>query len=178
MFFKELETKRLLIKNIACEDREFILAQFSNDEVNRYLFDAEPLVDLKGADEIIAFYTRPEPRCQHRWILVRKEDGAKIGTCGFHCWDMNHGTCDMGYDLSPAFWNMGYMGEAAQGIIRFARENMRVERIDAHISANNRNSAKLAEKLGFVDSGRQYSLAFRGGEYPHRVYSLYLTREA
>lgn len=77
MFFKEIETDRLFLQNISMNDRDFILAQFSNSKVNRYLFDAEPLADVYGADEIIGFYMQPEPRAQHRWALVRKDDSSR-----------------------------------------------------------------------------------------------------
>ena len=78
MLFRELETDRLLLKNISAKDSEFILAMFSNDEVNRFLFDAEPLKDIQEADELIDFYTQEEPRGHHRWVLVRKDDGVKV----------------------------------------------------------------------------------------------------
>lgn len=45
--FRDLETERLLLKNICHEDDAFFYKQFSSDEVNRYLFDAEPI--SKGA---------------------------------------------------------------------------------------------------------------------------------
>ena len=38
MFFKELETDRLFLKNISSDDREFIFTVFSNDDVKKYLF--------------------------------------------------------------------------------------------------------------------------------------------
>lgn len=44
------------------DNREFIFEQFSNSEVNRYLFDAEPVADIQDADDIIDFYKQPEPR--------------------------------------------------------------------------------------------------------------------
>lgn len=43
MLFHQIETLRLLLKDISYEDRDFILNQLSNDSVNRFLFDAEPL---------------------------------------------------------------------------------------------------------------------------------------
>ena len=86
--FKELETERLWLKNICYEDVEFIFEQFSNDDINRYLYDAEPMKELSEAQELIDFYTVSEKRNQHRWILVRKSDGVKLGTCGFHCWNL------------------------------------------------------------------------------------------
>lgn len=169
MFFKELETDRLFLKNISMYDRDFILAQFSDNEVNRYLFDAEPLTDVYGADEIINFYIQPEPRAQHRWILVRKNDGTKIGTCGFHCWDKSNGCCDIGYDLYPDFWGRGYMIEALRTICLFAQNDMKVRSINACIYINNDKSIKLAEKLGFAFTGQIKDEIFRGERYMHKI---------
>ena len=42
------------------------------------------------------------------------------------------------------------MTEALKRIIEFAKETMRVNRIYAHISADNRASVKAAKKQGFV----------------------------
>ncbi|GAP12577.1 acetyltransferase [Longilinea arvoryzae] len=177
MLFTEIETDRLILKNIGTDDRDFIFAQFSDDVVNRYLFDAEPLSDLQGADEIIAFYTQPEPRSQQRWILVRKTDGAKVGTCGFHCWNPPEGKVEVGYDLREAFWGNGYMQEAMQAILAFAREKMHVKKIDACIAVENQRSIRVVEKFGFVRSGST-TLVFRGREYPHHIYSLELAKSA
>ncbi len=69
MLFTNIETERLLLKNISPNDREFIFNQLSNDYINRYLFDAEPVTDINGADDIISFYIEPEPRHEHRWIV-------------------------------------------------------------------------------------------------------------
>ena len=49
-----------------------ILSQFSNEKVNQYLFDYEPLSNMQEADEIINFYVQAEPKECNRWILVRK----------------------------------------------------------------------------------------------------------
>lgn len=170
--FKELETERLFLKNISRSDRDFIFAQFSNDHVNRYLFDAEPLTDIQWADEIIDFYTQPEPRTQHRWILVRKEDGIKLGTCGFHCWDNTTGCCDIGYDLFPEFEGKGYMSEAMEAIISFAKSDMEVNHINACIYTDNEKSIKVAEKYGFEFTGTMKDEVFRGEKYPHKIYTL------
>ena len=70
LLFTDLETERLLLKSIALDDKGFILSQFSNDTINRYLFDAEPMTSLDDATELINFYMQPEPRLQHRWVIV------------------------------------------------------------------------------------------------------------
>ncbi|HAN21058.1 MAG: GNAT family N-acetyltransferase [Clostridiales bacterium GWF2_36_10] len=170
--FIDLETDRLILKLISAEDRDFIFSQFSNDVVNRYLFDAEPLIDLNDADEIINFYIQPEPREQNRWILIRKSDKRKIGTCGFHCWNKEKGMVDVGYDLKESYWGQGYMQEAMRTIISFASEKMNISRINACISVDNQKSILFVEKSGFLYHGQMKDEIFRGHKYPHKIYSL------
>lgn len=169
MFFCNLETERLILKNIAQEDRNFIFSQFSDDVVNKYLFDAEPLTDIIGADQIIDFYIQPEPRQQHRWIIIRKSDGIKMGTCGFHCWNLSAHTVEIGYDLKEEFWGNGYMQEAMKEIIRFAKDEMNIKEICAHISVDNQKSIHLVEKLGFIFLN-SYNVRFRNKDYLHNIY--------
>lgn len=171
MLFRELETERLLLKNISMDDREFIFDQFSNESINQYLYDAEPLVDIQGANEIIDFYLEPEPRAQHRWILITKE-GTKIGTCGFHCWNPSEGICDIGYDLNPNYHNKGYMNEAINAILRFAQNDMKIKKVNACIYLENEKSIKLIEKNGFKYHGETESVVFRDTAYLHRIYCL------
>lgn len=171
MFFTDLETERLLLKGIGPEDAAFMYRQFSNDEVNRFLFDAEPIACVEQAEEWIRFYTREEPRDCCRWILIRKDTGERIGTCGFHCWDRQRRACEMGYDLDPAHWGNGYMQEALSAIVGFARDRMRVARIEAHIAEGNAASFKAARRQGFTDSQQTFMERFRGREYLHRIYT-------
>lgn len=171
MVFTDIETERLYLTNISIDDRDFIFHQFSDDVINKYLFDAEPLTEIEGADEIIDFYIHPEPRLQHRWIIIRKSDGVKMGTCGFHCWNHSEGKVDVGYDLRESFWGKGYMREAMKEIITFASDKMGIKEINASIYIDNHRSIRLVENLGFVLSGTSYEL-FRGEKYLHNRYSL------
>ncbi|MCL2697035.1 MAG: GNAT family N-acetyltransferase [Oscillospiraceae bacterium] len=172
VFFKELETDRLFLKNISTDDKDFIFKMFSDEKVTQYLLDNEPLTDIKGADEIINLFTQSEPRNLHRWILVRKSDNEKIGTCGFHCWDKQAGYCDIGYDLSPEFWGKGYMSEAIQAILDFAKNEMKVSKINACVYPENNKSVILLEKHGFIFNGQMKDEIFRGKKYLHKIYVL------
>ena len=172
MFFHEIETERLLLKNISYKDREFILKEFSNDSINKYLFDAEPLNSLEEADEIICFYLEPEPRMQHRWILTLKNSGEKVGTCGFHCWDESQNCVDIGYDLQEEYWGQGLMSEAVSAILDFAQNEMKVRQVHAHIFVDNLKSIRLVEKFNFRFKGETEICLFRDNEYLHHIYTL------
>lgn len=173
MLFTALDTPRLLLKNIDRTDRSFIFDQFSDQVINQYLFDAEPMLDIGEADRLIDFYTKPEPRAQHRWIIIQKSDGKKMGTCGFHCWNKETGSVEIGYDLNRDFWGKGYMVEALTRIIEFAKCEMGVKVISACIYTENMKSIHLVEKLGFVLSGSRFE-RFRNEKYLHGIYSLKL----
>lgn len=172
MLFYEIETERLLLKNISYEDREFILNEFSNDSINRYLFDAEPLTSLEEADEIICYYLQSEPRIQHRWILTLKDNNAKIGTCGFHCWNESQKCVDIGYDLQEEYWGQGLMSEALDAILNFAQKEMKIREVRAHIFIDNLKSILLVEKFGFAFNGETELCLFRDNQYLHNIYSL------
>lgn len=171
--FNNLESNRLTLKCIDETDREFVYRQFSDSAVTKYLYDEEPLTDISGADEIINFYLEAEPRCQHRWIVIEKSIGIKIGTCGYHCWDREKERVEIGYDLLEAYWGNGYMTEALNTIIVFAKNQMNIKEIVASISVDNQQSIKLIEKLGFKVVGST-NLEFRGHDYLHSTYLLNL----
>ncbi len=168
--FRELETERLTLKNIGYEDADFMYKEFSTDAVNTYLYDAEPISSIEEANQWITFFRQEEPRDQHRWILVRKDSGEKIGTCGFHCLNRAEKTVEIGYDLQPAHWRKGYMQEALREVLRFAEKEMLVKHIAAHIAEGNEASIGLAKKLGFYQTEETYYEEFHGKKYLHRVY--------
>ena len=172
MFFTELSTNRLTLKNAGPDDREIIFRQFSDETVCRYLYDEEPFSDISQADSLIELFTQPEPRSGHRWILVLKDSGEKIGTCGFHFWDRQSGKVQIGYDMQKAHWGHGYMTEAASRILIFAKDSMKVNQVDAHVSVDNAGSSALCRRLGFTWEGETVIYPFRGKDYLHNVWTL------
>lgn len=170
--FMDIETNRLLLKSISVEDRDFIFSQFSDDSVTKYLYDEEPLTNILGADEIIDSYVKSKSISLSRWILIRKSDNEKMGTCGFHCWKPSENIIDIGYDLKEAFWGYGYMQEAINAIVKIAVQELKVKQINAHIYIDNNKSIRLAERLGFSFHGNEYNCTFRGKDYLHRIFSF------
>lgn len=164
-----LKTERLLLRKINRSDREFIYKQFSDHDVNMYLYDEEPLTSIEGADEIIEFYLSGNQ--QERWIIELKSTREKIGTCGFHCWDTNENSVEVGYDLNSNYWSQGYMTEAMNALLTYVRECMHVIKVEACISVKNIGSIRLVEKLNFEKNG-ETNYEFRGEVYPHHLYQL------
>jgi len=169
---KNLFTERLILKSISEEDREFIFSEFSDAIITKHLYDQEPLTDIKQADAIIHTYTHPPYKGLYRWILVRKTDNRKMGTCGFHCFNRGSGTIEIGYDLQEEFWGHGYMQEALKEIIAYGMKIMPLKQIHAHIYFGNRKSIALSERLGFINSKKVHNYTLGDKDYLHWIYSL------
>jgi ribosomal-protein-alanine N-acetyltransferase len=168
--FTDIETRRLVLKRIDHSDREFIFEEFQNEFINRHLYDEEPMTELSQADELIDFYTMPEPRRQNRWVLIDKATKTKLGTCGFHLWNPGNKEVEIGFELMEQYNGKGYMREAVEALIEFAGSEMKVEKVNAVVYIHNKKCIQLLERLGFTKAGEEET-EFRGQLYPHHIYT-------
>lgn len=171
--FPDLETARLIMRGMAPSDREFVFRQFSDPAVCEFMYDCAPYTSIEEADGLIEFYNQPLPRRQHRWMLIRKDDGAIIGTCGYHNWNRDNNSAEIGYDLCPPYQGHGYVAEALEAMIDVGFEQMGLNRIYAVIFTGNRKSWLTVERAGFRREGIiRDQLLYNGKYYDHFSYSL------
>ena len=170
MILHDLQTERLILKGISEEDIDFIFQQFSNDEVNRYLYDAEPTKTRQDAEDIVHMYTQQKEIKAYRWIITLKSDNTKIGTLGFHIWNRETSSCEIGYDMQPHYWGKGYGKEAVKAMLEYIGPTLKLQTVTACIYKDNAASLALAQSLGFTNSGEQKMFPFHGEEYWHNIY--------
>ncbi len=82
--------------------------------------------DIQESEALIAFYNSKDPQDQNRWILIDKGSTKKMGTCGFHIWDRDKNEVEIGFELMEEYTRKGYMSEAVEALIDFARLEMKV----------------------------------------------------
>jgi len=75
-----------------------------------------------------------------------------IGTIGFNNFTKNH-RANIGYDLQPEYWNLGYMTEALNEILNFGFNQLAINRIEAEVMQGNENSEKLLYRFNFKKEG-------------------------
>ena len=170
--FPRLETERLLLRKIVPGDAAALYAIFSDDEVTRY-YDLGTMTDPADAETMVR---RLAARTKHgqaiRWGIVRKQDRAFVGTCGFHFQAAGF-KAEIGYDLGREHWHQGYMSEALQAMLAYGFEKLELNRIEALVMPGNEASAVLLRKLGFSEEGvlREYAF-FKGRYHDLRFFSL------
>lgn len=168
-----LSTPRLILRQMDLDDLDFAFRHFGDPEVNRYLVDEPPITTREQAEEIIRFYLHPQGKSYNRWGIALKENGALIGTVGYHQWERKHYRAEIGYDLSRKYWRRGLMSEALGVALDFGFESMALHRVGALVHPDNRASIGLLEKFGFAREGKLRGYYHREDEFvDHLVFSL------
>ncbi len=169
--FPEIETERLLLRELLPEDAPAIFRLFSDPLVTRY-YDLVSYTQVRQAEELIEFFDESfELERAIRWGIERKEDGELMGTCGY-VWLRTH-RGEIGYDLHSSFWRQGYMSEALDAIIDFGFTEFGLNRIEAMTMLDNEASMGLLRSLGFEQDGIMRELEFfKDAFHDMRLFSL------
>ncbi|MCP3060058.1 GNAT family N-acetyltransferase [Myxococcus sp. K38C18041901] len=145
---KVVETERLVLRRVTHEDAAFILGMLNEPSWLRFIGD-RGVRTLEAAHD----YIKTVPLTQYAqlgyglYLVEGRKDGASMGLCGLLKRDaLEHP--DIGFAFMPAYWNQGYAREAAEAVLRHAREDHAISRIAAIVSKDNVSSIKLLERLG------------------------------
>ena len=153
--FPELQTERLLLREMTMADAEFYLKLFSDPEVVE-LTAFDPPNGIEGAKrELMEYCIRPfDENRGIRWGIVLKSKAELIGTIGYINWVKARGhRAEIGYDLLAAYRRRGIMTEAMGEVLRYGFEKMGLNRIEALVVPWNDASIGLLQKLGFHQDG-------------------------
>jgi len=171
--FPDLEGERVILRELKNDDIEFIYKHFSNRNVCEYLYDEEPFTDIKEAEDFVLWNSKTNRKNHNRWGIVGRINNVLMGTCGFHCWDKTNHIAEIGYDLYYDYWGQGYMSDALKVVLKNGFLNMNLNRIQAYVAVENKNSINILQRLGFKNEGvfrdKHY---FRGKYYDHYSFSL------
>jgi len=76
-----------------------------------------------------------------------------IGTIGLREIDQEHSQAELGFWIGTDWWANGYATEAAKRVIRYAFEDLGLNRIYAHHMVRNPASGRVLEKSGMQREG-------------------------
>ncbi|WP_186576996.1 GNAT family N-acetyltransferase [Aquibacillus kalidii] len=171
--FPNLETNRLVLREITRDDTEGIFRCFSNGDVTRY-YGQETLDSMEQAESIVDFFATSYKEFRGiRWGIERIGTKGIIGTIGFNAWSQKHRRAEIGYEIHPEHWRKGYTLEALLEIIQYGFDELGLTRIGAVVFLDNQASNTLLTKVGFQKEGilRDY-MHQNGNVHDTYVYSL------
>lgn len=145
-----IETNRLILREFIIDDAGFVLELLNSPSWLKYIGDrnVKNLEDAKKyiSDKLISSYIK---NGYGLYEIILKKDNIPIGMCGLIKRDTLE-NIDLGFALSSSFTGNGYAFEAAFATLEYAKTDLKLERIIAITTTENKNSIKLLEKLKFV----------------------------
>ena len=85
----------------------------------------------------------------HGFEMIRRADGAVVGSCGFKGPPTSEGIVEIAYSVTPEHQGNGYATEAAQGLVSFAFSQDPVNLVRAHTLPEKNASTRVLTKCGF-----------------------------
>lgn len=160
-----LYTANYVLTPLSVDDRADLLAHLSDPQTVAHM-DIEPLADLAGAYEIIAWALRLAASGEGvRWA-IRDRRGAFVGTAGFNSLVRERGSRgEIAYDVVRPRWRTGVMAEVLPVVLDRGFGVLGLHRIEAMVTPGNAASAALLETHGFAREGTLRDHAFWKGRY-------------
>ena len=167
--FPVLETERLTLRQLNLNDAKAIFGLRTNKEVNTYI-TRNPMNNLSEARAFIDGISNTiEENTGVLWVLEAKNNSELLGTIGLRNFNVAENYAEIGYDMHPNYQERGYMSEAFEAVLVYAKENMELTTVEAFTHHNNNASIALIEKYDFAlqpdrkdegfDDNRIYKLA-------------------
>jgi ribosomal-protein-alanine N-acetyltransferase len=131
----------------------------------------KPAATMKEAEEFIELVTANTANNEAIiWAIVLKEDvSTTIGTICFWRLDKAHYRAEIGYVLSPAWWQQGIMKEVIKRTLEYGFGEMGLHSVEARISPANIASAAVLESTGFVKEAHFREDFFYDGKFGDTV---------
>jgi len=165
--FPEINTERLLLRQLNADDANAIFKLRSNTKINKLITRKTPKNLEEAADFIAVCQQEFEKHNRIFWAMEVKENKQIIGTIVYHTISLDDKYAEVGYELHPTFHQKGFMNEAMKTVISFGIKTMQLKIIEAFTHQNNIASIALLEKHNFVfqperrDEGFENNRIFR-----------------
>ena len=142
-----LETERLLLRPWREEDADDLYIYASDPDIGPPA-GWPPHTSVENSLEII----RTDLSAHDTFAVCLKENGKAIGSIGFHRNDLaeDDDEYELGYWIGKPFWGQGLIPEASHEMLRYAFEDLKMNRIWCGYYDGNEKSRRVQGKLGFV----------------------------
>ncbi len=148
--FKNLESKRLLLRRIIETDVDEIFELRSNPETMKFI--PRPLAKTKE-DALVHFKTIDENIENNKginWAITLKGNPKLIGIIGHYRIQPENHRCEIGYMILPQYNEQGIVSEAIKMILEYGFNDLQMHSIEAVIDPENKASERVLQKNGFV----------------------------
>lgn len=146
--FQEIQTDKLLLRNLVSEDAAPMFAYRSHPEICQYqswepksVQEVESFIDTISKKEF-------DTTGWYQIAIVLENDGSLIGDCGIHILEDDRRLAEIGISLAPERQGNGYATEALNAVLNMLFVDLRKHRVFASVDPLNLPSMTLMKRLG------------------------------
>lgn len=142
-----LQSDRLGFQRWSVADKERAISLWGDTNVNRYIggpFTPDQ-IQARLQHEIDLF----QKYGVQYWPIFLLANNGFIGCCGLRPYEIDEQVYELGFHICPMYWHQGYAQEAAQAVIHYAFNVIKVSALFAGHNPANLVSQHLLTKLGF-----------------------------
>jgi len=147
---RRFELQRINIRGIEKKDAAGIFS--IRNDLNMIQYTGIPQM-LTMTDAVEFARTRIEGMKNDRWIywiISDKSTDELMGTICVFNFDEEKTSCDIGYELLPAFQGQGFVADAMDAIIAYCFQVLSIKKIYADINEENLDSIQVVKRAGFT----------------------------
>lgn len=172
--FKEIETPRMVLKNIGEAQLKDMFELRSDPELMKYI--PRPLCqNEEDAMALIRKVRMANDRGENiNWAMTLKGSEEMFGFIGFARFHPEHFRAEVGYMIKKSHHGQGYVREALEPIFDFAFNEMGMHSVEAVIDPDNKASEKILNHFGFEKEAHFKENIFFDGRFLDSVhYTLF-----
>ncbi len=170
----EIITDRLCLREVANSDYAFFEELETDEACLKYESDTirtKKWIAKKFSETLQDVNTIP--RVRYRMMISNLFTKEPIGRVVLWKIDDSINEWEIGWDVHPKYWGNGYAPEAAEAILRFAFNDLKVHRIQSLCNDQNNNSEKVMVKIGMKKEGTLRGVRLLNNcWYGSHIYSL------
>lgn len=166
-----LETPRLLLRHQVLSDLDDLWALYCDPEITKYIPDAPRSREEAQAELEWHQHGHPKHPQLGLWATIHKATGKFIGRCGLLPWTIEERQeVEVAYTITREFWGQGLATEAAEAILRYGFDELKLGRLICLIDPENVASQRVAEKMGMTFERKVDG--YEGDNVPFYIYAL------
>ncbi len=149
-----IETERLILRDILLTDKQAWFEMDSHADVHRYLGN-NPIKSIAEVPAIIEMVQQQYlDNGIGRWATIEKSTGKFMGWSGLKLikeYENGHiNYYDVGYRLHPDFWGKGYATEACNAALEYGFTHLKLKEIIGTVNEKNEASKRVLSKCGLT----------------------------
>ena len=152
------------LRPVEMSDQDRYVLWMNDPEVTQYLDSRYPISPAWEEEWLRAAVKRTS--APELSLAIETLDGRHIGSIGLHGVQGEDRSASLGIVIGDKeYWSQGYGSDALIALLRFAFDEMNLNRVWLEVLADNARAVASYVKCGFVEEGRQRQHRYRRGAY-------------